>query len=105
VDNLKPFDPNDVDETLTRVVTHRGITYVLFPYVNATGEEPRFNSLQCAIEGPAATIDDFAALAQLITQRRSEGKWFISFNTPWLMTAADREKIAQRAAVPRPKRS
>lgn len=102
--NLKPFDPNDVDETLTRVVTHRGVTHLLFPYVDALDSAPRFNSIHRVIDGPAATIEDFAALCELIGESRQQGEWFISFNTPWLMTAAEAEKISQRASAARAKR-
>jgi hypothetical protein len=104
VTNLKPFDPNDIDETLTRVVTHGGATYLLFPYINAIGNAPKFNSINFVIDGPAATIADFAALSALIVQSREQGEWFISFNTPWLMTASEREYIRQRVSNLRSKR-
>lgn len=102
--NLKPFDPNDVDETLTRVIMHDSMTYHLFPYINALGKIPKFESIERAIEGPAATIEDFAALAGLITQSRSQGQWFLSFNTPWLIAVSEAEKLAQRVAAARSKR-
>jgi hypothetical protein len=104
VTNLKSFDPDDVDETLTRVVVHGGTTYLLFPYVDALSNVPKFNSIHCAIAGPAATIQDFASLAGLIKAGRSHGEWFISFNTPWLITAADAEAITQRVSAARSKR-
>jgi hypothetical protein len=104
VTNLKPFDPNDVDETLTRVVAHGGATYLLFPYINAIGKAPKFDSINCAIDGPAATIADFAALSGLIKQSPSQGEWFISFNTPWLMNNSDGEKIIRRVPAARTKR-
>jgi hypothetical protein len=104
VTNLKPFDPDDVDETLTRVVMHRGISHVLFPFIDALGNAPKFNSIDCAIAGPAATIQDFASLAGLIKAGRSQGEWYISFNTPWLITAADAEAITQRVSTARSKR-
>ena len=102
--NLKPFDPNDIDETLTRVVTHGGATYLLFPYINAIGKAPKFNSIDCVIDGPTATVEDFATLSALIKQSREQGEWFISFNTPWLMTASDGENIRQRVSDLRSKR-
>jgi hypothetical protein len=104
VTNLKPFDPDDVDETLTRVVTHDGATYLLFPYISATGKTPKFNSINSVIEGPTATVQDFAALSALIRQGREQGEWFISFNTPWLLTASEGEAIRQRTAAFRSKR-
>jgi hypothetical protein len=104
VTNLKPFDPNDIDETLTRVVTHGGATHLLFPYINATGKAPTFNSINCVIDGPTATIEDFAALSALIEQGREPGEWFLSFNTPWLMTASEGKNIRQRGPDLRSKR-
>jgi hypothetical protein len=104
VTNLKPFDPNDVDETLTRVVTHGGATYLLFPYVNATGKAPTFKSIDCVIDGPTATIEHFAALSALIEQGREQGEWFISFNTPWLMAPSEEKNIRQRVSDLRSKR-
>jgi hypothetical protein len=104
VTNLKPFDPNDVDETLTRVVMHRGRTHLLFPYVDALASAPKFNSIHCVIDGPAATVEDFTALAALIRLGRQQGEWFISFNTPWLMTADDAGKVTHRVSAPRPQR-
>jgi hypothetical protein len=104
VTNLKPFAPDDVDETLTRVVIHGGITYLLFPYIDALGNAPKFDSIHCAIAGSAATIQDFASLAGLIKAGRSHGQWFLSFNTPWLITAADAAAITQRVSAARSKR-
>jgi hypothetical protein len=104
VTNLKPFDPDDIDETLTRVVTHGGATYLLFPYISAIGKTPKFNSINCVIDGPTATIGDFAALSASVKQSREQGEWFISFNTPWLMTASEGENIRQRTSAFRSKR-
>jgi hypothetical protein len=105
VTNLKPFDPDDVDETLTRVVVHGGNSYLLFPYIDALRIAPKFDSIHCTIAGPAATIQDFASLAGLIKAGRSHGEWFISYNTPWLITAADAATIiTQRVSAARSKR-
>ena len=52
MENLKPFDPADIDETLTRVVSRAGHTYLLFPYIEALGAVPKFNSIGRIIGGP-----------------------------------------------------
>jgi hypothetical protein len=80
VTNLKPFDPDEVDETLTRVVMHGGITYLLFPYIDALGNAPKFDSIHCAIAGPAATIQDFAYPRLCISRGPYKGR-----PEPWRM--------------------
>jgi hypothetical protein len=104
VGNFKSFDPVDIDETLTRVVTHGGATHLMFPYINAIGAIPKFNSVGCVIRGPTATVKDFHALSALVKQAGENAAWFISFNTPWLMHPAEAEKIKQVGSVPRGKR-
>jgi hypothetical protein len=104
VNNLKRFDPNDIDETLTRVVTHGRATYLMFPYINAMGTAPKFDSISCVIEGPTATKANFAALSSLLRKPPERGEWFISFNTPWLVTPSEAENIRHRATAPRGKR-
>jgi hypothetical protein len=88
MDNLKPFDPDEIDETLTRVVTHGSETYLLFPFINGVGVVPKFNSISYVIKGKVATVQDFGSLSALITQAGANASWAISFNTPWLLPAA-----------------
>ncbi len=83
--NRKLFDPDDVDEGLTRVVEHNGKIYLLFPFIEATGTEPRFTSTAMLIKGPTATVQDFKHLTALIRQAGHAGAWFITFSTPWLL--------------------
>ena len=101
MENLKPFDPADIDETLTRVVSRAGHTYLLFPYIEATGTVPKFNSVGRVIAGAAATITDFAALSAQVNQTAKQAQWFISFNTPWLVALSEAQEIAHRPSVPR----
>jgi hypothetical protein len=85
----KAFDPADIDETLTRVVTHAGKTHLLFPYVNGIANEPKYNSVGVMIAGSAATVQDFHALT-LMVKRAGEGAvWRIVFNTPWLIRPSE----------------
>lgn len=98
INDLKPFDPSEVDETLTRVVAHGGNTYLLFPYVNATGAEPEYNSVGMAIAGSAATVQDFNEMTALLVKAGQGALWRIVFNTPWLISIAEEASAPQRAA-------
>jgi hypothetical protein len=94
--SLKIFKPDEIDETLTRVVAFGGHTHLLFPFIDATGSAPQFNSIGCIIEGSAATIEDFASLSALVGKHGASAVWFISFNTPWLLSVAEAAKVEQR---------
>jgi hypothetical protein len=83
--DLKPFDPADIDESLTRVVTHADKTHLLFPFINATGNEPKYSSVGMVILGPAATVADFHQLTSRINKAGEGAVWRIMFNTPWLI--------------------
>lgn len=102
--DFKPFDPDEIDETLTRVVTHGRTTYLLFPYIQGTGAVPKFNSISRVIAGAAATAQDFSALSALVKQAGSSAVWLISFNTPWLMPVAELENVEQRPPHGKPNR-
>ena len=92
----KPFDPADIDETLTRVVTHGGKTHLLFPYINGTGTEPKYQSIGMVIIGSSATVRDFQALT-LNLKRAGEGAaWRIVFNTPWLIRPSEDDGSPER---------
>lgn len=95
IDDMKPFDPSEVDETLTRVVAHGGKTHLLFPYVSATGSIPEYKSIGMVIAGSAATVTDFHQLTALIRKAGENARWRIVFNTPWLIGLSD-EAEAQR---------
>ena len=97
IDDLKPFDPSEVDETLTRVVVHSGKTHLLFPYVNATQNEPEYKSIGVVIAGPAASVQDFHTLTALLVKSGHGFLWRIVFNTPWLVRIAEDSGGAQRA--------
>ena len=103
MENFKPFDPADIDETLTRVVSRGGHTYLLFPYIEAIGAAPKFNSIGRVIARSAATIEDFTALSAQVVQAAKQAQWFLSFNTPWLVGLSEVQEIAQRPSVPRGK--
>ncbi|MGB6308070.1 MAG: hypothetical protein WBF89_09770 [Steroidobacteraceae bacterium] len=104
MENLKSFDSADIDETLTRVVAHGKGRHLLFPYIDATSSVPKFNSIGRMIAGASATIEDFAALTAQVRQAAKQARWFISFNTPWLVAASEVQEILQRPSIPRGKR-
>jgi hypothetical protein len=87
--NLKAFNPDDVDETLTKVVTHGSGTYLLFPFIHAVSGEPKYSSVGTLIKGPAATVDDFKRLTALITKAAEQAVWRIVFSTPWLVNLSE----------------
>ena len=99
MDNLKPFDPDDIDKSLTRVIPHGRSTYLLFPYINAIHTTPRFESLSCVIAGPAPTAQDFAALSTLARKTADQAGWCISFNTPCLISPAEAEGLGHRRSA------
>jgi hypothetical protein len=96
VSDLKPFNPDDIDETLTRVVVHGEKTHLLFPFVNATGNEPKYNSIGMAIAGPAATVGDFRRLTSMVRQGGKGAVWRIVFNTPWLLRSGEADQRSER---------
>lgn len=91
--NLKPFDPEEIDETLTRVVVHGDKTYLLFPFIDGRNTPPKFSSISHVIAGPTATARDFSALSTLVKQAGETAVWFISFNTPWLLSVSTAGEI------------
>jgi hypothetical protein len=105
MENRKPFNPMDIDESLTRLVTHGGLTYLMFPYINAIGPTPKFKSIGFVINGLGATIEDYATLSAQAKLAADGAEWFISFNTPWLITTEEADAIRQRRSVPKPKRA
>jgi hypothetical protein len=99
METLKPFDPQDIDESLTRIVTHGGHVYLLFPYVSGIDAVPRFESLSITIAGPTATVEDFSRLTDLVKNAGDDGAWFISFSTPWRVRAEDVQNLRSRGSV------
>jgi hypothetical protein len=89
MNDLKTFDPSDIDETLTRVVVHAGKTHLLFPFVNGIGTEPKYHSIGMVIAGAAATVQDFQDLTLKVKRAGEGAAWRIVFNTPWLVRPSD----------------
>jgi len=85
MNDSKPFDPADIDETLTRVVAHGGKTHLLFPYLDGITSEPKYGSIGIVIAGSAATVQDFHLLTTMARKAGEGASWRIVFNTPWLI--------------------
>jgi hypothetical protein len=99
MENLKQFDPQDIDESLTRVVAHGGVFYLMFPYISALKAAPHFDSLSVTIAARAATVEDFSKLSDLVKNSGKGGEWFISFSTPWLVRAEEVQDLRSRGSV------
>jgi hypothetical protein len=97
MDNLKPFDPKDIDESLLRLVSYGGVHYVLFPYVDVTGAAPEFRSVRRRIDGEQLTRLDLAEMAAAVKRHGAAAEWFIQFSTPWLIGAALATEIRERS--------
>jgi hypothetical protein len=89
MNDMKTFDPADVDETLTRVVVHADKIHLLFPFINGTGAEPKYDSIGMVIAGQTATVQDFQELTLKIKEAGEGAAWRIVFNTPWLIRPAE----------------
>jgi len=96
MNDSKPFDPADIDETLTRVVAHGGRTHLLFPFINGITAEPRYNSIGMVIAGYAASVQDFQALTAMVRKASEGAMWRILFNTPWLVRPSEDGGSAER---------
>jgi hypothetical protein len=92
----KTFDPADIDETLTRVVTHAGKTHLLFPYVDGIASEPKYDSIGMVIAGSAATVQDFHKLTSMARKAGEGAVWRIVFNTPWLVRPTEDDESPER---------
>jgi hypothetical protein len=99
MENLKQFDPQDIDESLARVVTHGGLFYLMFPYISALEGAPHFDSVSVTIAARAATVEDFSKLCDLVKKSGKGAQWFISFSTPWLVRAEEVQDLRSRGSV------
>jgi hypothetical protein len=99
--NLKPFRPQEIDASLTRLVLHRGSCFLLFPFVNALGAAPKMDSVGLAIAESAATNADITGLIELVETLGAQADWMISFNTPWLVDRAAAQDARARSATAR----
>ena len=96
--SFKPLRPEDIDESLVKLIEFANQHYVLLPYVDATGATPEFRSLGHATKHPAVRVEDLDALSAAMHSRKQEAVWFILFNTPWLLPPAHVDAARKPAA-------
>jgi hypothetical protein len=90
--NYKPLNPSDIDETLVKFLEFGGKRYVVLPFVDATGSTPEYRSVGHLTPHPSLKVEDLQRLSTAMASRAQGGAaWFILFNTPWLVSAADSE--------------
>ncbi len=97
MDNLKPFDPQDIDESLLKIVTHGGRHYALFPYIDALGAAPEMKSVRHTIERNTISVRELDELSSLVKRRGEQAEWFISFSTPWLIRTSEAGDMTHRS--------
>ena len=87
--NFKPLRPEDIDESLVKLVEFSGHCHVLLPFIDATGAAPEFKSLGHSTLHRSVRMEDLDALTKTMRGHQRAGAWFILFNTPWLLRQAD----------------
>ncbi len=97
MDNLKPFDPDDIEESLLRLVAYDGRHYALFPYIDVTGSAPEYKSVRHPIARESISAAELGALSAQVKQLGKDAEWHISFSTPWRIKPSDGEAIRQRS--------
>jgi hypothetical protein len=95
--NLKPLDPDDIDESLLKLVESSGKHYVLLPFVDATATAPEYRSLGHATTRDSIRVEDLTQISTQMRERAQGSVWFILFNTPWLLSQAAAEAIRKPA--------
>jgi hypothetical protein len=100
--NMKILNPDDIDESLVKVIEHAGKFHVLLPFVDATGGMPEYRSLGHPIEQSTIKVRDLTALSSAM-QARAQGAavWFIMFTTPWLLPRSEGDTILKAKAAAR----
>ena len=100
--NMKILNPDDIDESLVKVIEHAGKFHVLLPFVDATGEMPEYRSLGHPLEQLAIKVRDLNALsAAMKTRAQDTAIWFILFSTPWLLPQPEGDAILKAKAARR----
>jgi hypothetical protein len=91
--NFKPLRPEDLDESIVKLVEFSGRHHVLLPFMDATGAAPECRSLGHATEHRSIRIEDLHALAKAMKGSQQGAAWFILFNTPWLLRQSDADAM------------
>jgi hypothetical protein len=92
--SFKTLSPDDIDESLMKLVEFAGRRQVLLPFVDATGAAPEYRSLGHATENSSVRLEDLEDLAKAMRSRAGDAaEWFLLFNTPWLLRRSDGDAV------------
>ena len=97
MNNLKLFNPDDIDESLVKLVAFAEKRFLLFPFIDATGAAPEYRSLGYATEHSNIRVEDLAELTARMKRRAEGAVWYMLFNTPWLLRHADADAAQKRS--------
>jgi hypothetical protein len=97
MNNLKPFSPEDIDESLVKLVVFADKRFMLFPFIDATGAVPEFRSLGYPTEHNAIRVEDLTEMTSRMKRRAEGAVWHILFSTPWLVRHSDADAAQKRS--------
>lgn len=97
MNNLKAFNPDDIDESLVKLVAFADKRFLLFPYIDATGAAPEYRSLGYATEHNTIRLEDLTEMTVRMKRRADGAVWYILFSTPWLLRHADADAAQKRS--------
>lgn len=97
MNNVKIFNPEDIDESLVKLVAFADKRFLLFPFIDATGAAPEYRSLGYPTEHNTIRIEDLTEMAARMKRRAEAAVWYILFSTPWLLRHADADAAQKRS--------
>jgi hypothetical protein len=97
MNNLKPFSPEDIDESLVKLVAFADKRFLLFPFIDATGAAPEYRSLGYPTDHNAIRVEDLTEMTSRMKRRAEGAVWYILFSTPWLLRTSDADAAQKRS--------
>ena len=97
MNNLKIFNPEDIDESLVKLVVFADKRFLLFPFIDATGATPEYRSLGYPTEHNTIRVEDLTEMTARMKRRAEGAVWYILFSTPWLLRHADADAAQKRS--------
>ena len=97
MNNIKLFNPEDIDESLVKLVAFADKGFLLFPFIDATGAAPEYRSLGYPTEHNTIRVEDLAEMTARMKRRAEDAVWYILFSTPWLLRHADADAAQKRS--------
>lgn len=73
MNNLKPFNPEDIDESLVKLVAFADKRFLLFPFIDATGATPEYRSLGYITDHNSIRVEDLAEITARMKRRAERG--------------------------------